>query len=564
MVNDSPIDVSVVSGTYNRLNNLMDMVESVRISIGDMASYEIILVDGGSTDGTIEWCKNQPDVVLIKQGKLLGAVKAFNAGAEAANGRYVVLANDDIVFIDYSLLKSLSFMDDHLDVGMGCFYQDRDGMDWHVSRMIAVDPEGNICTVHYGQVCIVPRWLGDELGWWGDYLHTYGGDNELSCNVWESGYAVAAMEGAMISDLKAEDELRGINNAVDVMTGTHKDTLAWKKRWPNGTYIIEKPVKQNSLARRMRIMYFPLMEANNNLQRLTKRGLRDALQNKGTVLQYDYVAKGWSDAILQADAWKPDLFVFQIQDANAFEVVMLKQLRMSFPQALFVNWNGDYNPDNLFNARYMDVLRQFNMSGFVTTSVRERYDAAGINWFYWQIGYELSDAEPLDDTPAHDVIFLGNCYSKQRLKLGKFMQEQAQGGVDVGLYGFWPNGWSSGQNLYDFDDGARLYKNAKIAISTQQYTEAYGFVSNRIFQSMAAGGCAVLQQKFDGMEELLGLEDNKHLLVWETYEELEDYIALLLRDSRKRESIAKCGNEFVLKNHSFDSRVNELWRVLYI
>ena len=57
--------ISLVSGTYNRLPLLKRMVASARQSAADLP-LEIVLVDGGSTDGTIAWCKSQPDIVLIE------------------------------------------------------------------------------------------------------------------------------------------------------------------------------------------------------------------------------------------------------------------------------------------------------------------------------------------------------------------------------------------------------------------------------------------------------------------------------------------------------------------
>ena len=56
--------VSVVSGTYNRLSRLKAMVNSVRSSVGVGIPYEIVLVDGGSTDGTLEWARAQSDIAL--------------------------------------------------------------------------------------------------------------------------------------------------------------------------------------------------------------------------------------------------------------------------------------------------------------------------------------------------------------------------------------------------------------------------------------------------------------------------------------------------------------------
>ena len=63
--------VSIVTGTYNRIDSLKRMVKSVRSSVGLGIPYELVIVEGGSTDGSLEWLRKQPDVVLIEQGKSL-------------------------------------------------------------------------------------------------------------------------------------------------------------------------------------------------------------------------------------------------------------------------------------------------------------------------------------------------------------------------------------------------------------------------------------------------------------------------------------------------------------
>lgn len=571
------IEVSVCTGTYNRLIHLQKMVESVRKSIGVGIPYEIVLTDGGSTDGTIEWCKAQGDVVLIEQGELLGAVKAFNSACRAARGRYVVLANDDIAFVDESILCALSFMDDNLDVGVGCFWQDRGDRDWHIEYMPA-RLDGQQVNHIYGQVCIVPKWLGDRVGWWGDYLHTYGGDNELSSNVMETGYEVAAVPCACIHDFRVEDELREINiaqydsPAAAVAAGNpHGDTTRWGKKWARrggkgfGPEIKYEPTIENPLTRKMRIFYAPIYERGHFIQKSSKRGLRRALGNVGMVWEYDYIdvaaEKGNKYCVDYTfditRAFQPDILLFQIHAVNEYDAQSIAELKSELPDALFVNWNGDYHPGALSDGRYMDMLKQFDLTGLVATVVKDIYASAGIEWFYWQIGYEESNADPTKASPVHDVVFLANGYSRQRIRLAEILRSLP---CNVGLYGSWGRIRANGSTLYDFDAGCSIYRAARIAVGDSQWPDATGFVSNRLFQSMAAGGALLLQQHFDGMEELLGLEDGKHLVVWNSVNDLKDKIQHWLdpANERKRKKIAKYGTDYVLRNHSFDVRVQEL------
>lgn len=552
------IEISIVTGTYNRIEHMKLMVYSVRRSIGVGIPYEIVAVDGGSTDGTIQWCESQSDIVLIKQGKLLGAVKAFNEGAYAAKGRYVVLANDDIEFLDESLLCAISFMQDNSNVGVGCFYQDRGNKTWHVEQMPAVS-NGRQISAYYGQVCIVPKWLGDKVGWWGDYLHTYGGDNELSCNVLEMGYKIEPVPCSKIHDALPMDELRKTNNVVQKIHGQHPDTYKWLQKWTRNGLVgpnVHVAESYKKLPRYYRFFYMPIYE-KHPVQKQSKRGLRDALSEVGLVVEYDYQNEDMYKLLDVACAIDPDIFVMQMQGHDSRYFDMLVELKSRHPKAIFVNWNGDYHPEILFHERYIRLMRYFDHVGIVTTSVKESWDAAHIDWFYWQIGYEeVPEHLSLKGVPKHDVVFLANGYSKHRLELARMLRNL--GGIDVGLYGSWPDYvGANGNTLYDFEAGAKLYRAAKIAIGDSQWPNATGFVSNRLFQSMSAGAF-LLHQYFDGMEELLGLRDGEHLVVWRSTRDLKDKIEYYLKDENARKRIATQGKRFVETNHSFQRRVDEL------
>lgn len=558
------MEISIVSGTYNRINHLQRMVQSVRYSVGVGIPYEIVLVDGGSTDGTIEWCKSQSDIVLIEHGRLLGAVRAFNDGARASRGTYVVLANDDIEFVDESIMSAFSFMQDNANVGVGCFYQDRRGWNWHIEQMPAV-LNGKQISANYGQVCIVPKWLGDKVGWWGDYLRTYGGDNELSCNVLELGYKIEPIPCACIHDTTPMDRLRNINNQYDPKKGNHPDTQGWLDKWTrNGKVgpVISNVIKvPNPIQKKMRILYAPIYERGYSIQKRTKRGLRDAFSKIGVVQECDYVERSPDYVYDVANAFRPDIIVLQVHSVGEWTAENVQELRDDYPKSIIVNWNGDYHPEHLYDYAYIQMLKRFHLTGVVTTSVEEEYNRNGVKWFYWQIGWEEADNEPTRKTPRHDVLFIGNGYSGKRLELGQYLSGLP---YNVGLYGIWPRTIKShGTNLYDFDAGAKLYKAAKISIGDSQWPNAKGFVSNRLFQSLAAGAF-LLHQYFEGMEELLGLRDGEHLVVWTSLDDLRDKIDFYLKNDRERNRIASNGQKFVIENHSFDHRVKELFSALKI
>ena len=59
--------ISIVTGTLNRLELLKKVIEN---TVGSSNLIELVLVDGGSTDGTIEYLRslNHPQIKLIEVG----------------------------------------------------------------------------------------------------------------------------------------------------------------------------------------------------------------------------------------------------------------------------------------------------------------------------------------------------------------------------------------------------------------------------------------------------------------------------------------------------------------
>ena len=572
------MDISIVSGTYNRLPSLQRMVESIRQSFIGLhgLTYQVILVDGGSQDGSQAWCLEQSDILLIEHGSLLGAVKAFNDGAYAATGDYVILANDDIEFVGESILTAYIYMQIHPDCGIGCFYQNRNSRDWHVEEMPCID---NGQQVHrpYGQVCIVPKWLGDYVGWWGSYLHTYGGDNELSSKVYELGFKVSPVPEAKIADHEMDDDLRKINNITGgkdprAVRGHHPDSWAWGRRWKHmdmipqyvGPIIKHYPILDNPTPHKHRVVYLPIYEQGYPIQKEQKRGLREALAKVAVVTEYDYVTRyaevGKSYMLVEIielmDRIQPTIFLSQLHNGSQIDDTDIKALRRK--DTKFVNWNGDFWPDNLLSEEGIKLASSFDLQLTVNRDALDKYKAMGVMAEYWQIGYE-SDGIDCEANTYHDVVFLASGYSKARQNLVKNLR--SIDGINFGLYGNgWPKEWSSGQSMYDFKTACQSYRGAKISIGDSQWPDT-GFVSNRVFQALAAGGSALAHQWFRDMDKL-GLIDGETCIIWKDFSELESKIRYYLSHEKERKAIALVGEQLALTRHSFDVRVQELMVML--
>src|SRR5438874_1713107 len=78
--------ISVVIPTYNRLTLLKALLEALESPSPRPDSYEIIVVDDGSTDGTREYLSGIQDQIRVVLGTHGGPARARNLGWQAARG----------------------------------------------------------------------------------------------------------------------------------------------------------------------------------------------------------------------------------------------------------------------------------------------------------------------------------------------------------------------------------------------------------------------------------------------------------------------------------------------
>lgn len=99
-------DVSAVVVTHNALPWIEQSLESVR-------GEETIVVDNESSDGTVAFVRERfPEATVLEQGNV-GLAAGWNAGMDAATGRYFLVLNADAWLTEGSLARLVEFADDH-------------------------------------------------------------------------------------------------------------------------------------------------------------------------------------------------------------------------------------------------------------------------------------------------------------------------------------------------------------------------------------------------------------------------------------------------------------------
>jgi len=581
--------ISIVTGTYNRHPRLQRFLQSCREQIPVGIQYEFVITGVEGDEPTLTYLQQQPDVKLIMHPGLLGAVKAFTDACELATGKYVLIANDDVEIQPGSILRALVHLEENPHCGAVAFQDNRLNKDNFKVAMVQAMRNGVTTSVPYVQIGMVRGWLGAHVGWWS--LHgtfparTYGADNAMSAAIWETGYSIDEVQGCQAIDHMEHDELRDINTA-NPDGGDHPDSIAYYDRWPHGpiipnTVTVNAP-KPNAREIGLRILYLPIYEAGNGLiqinQRAQKHGLRDALGKLGMVWEFDYLkyqyrtAELWQELVKILNTFQPDIMLTQAHATDVLTLETMRNIRAHCPRLVMVNWNGDYWPEGQRDPKMINWMRYIDLALVVNADLLQTYEDVGIAAAYWQIGFE----KPAGDLPtvkAHDVLFLGQNYNEHRRAFGNTLLSMTDEGVDVGLYGnYWVNADSSPDIVakaqyvypdctYDFLQGEALYKAAKLTVANNPFPDSLGFVSNRIFQALAAGGSLMLHQYVKGLQDLTGLTPGVHFIEWKTYDELKGWIRYFLDSSHEteRQKIVESAYRYVQGFHSFDARVKQLF-----
>lgn len=112
------VDVSLIIVHRGGVNMLRDCLNSLEASCSGL-SWEAILVDNGSTDGSQRMVMEEfPAMTLLDMQANLGFTKGNNVGIARARGRYIVLLNNDTVALPRCFSQAVRYLDHDRKIGV--------------------------------------------------------------------------------------------------------------------------------------------------------------------------------------------------------------------------------------------------------------------------------------------------------------------------------------------------------------------------------------------------------------------------------------------------------------
>ena len=109
--------ISVIIISYDGIDYIKDCISSVIDSL-ESTAFEVIVVDNGSTDGTVELIKDKyPQVHQINNESNPGFARAVNQGLETAEGEFILILNQDTKIINRAIPKLAERMKQDNQIG---------------------------------------------------------------------------------------------------------------------------------------------------------------------------------------------------------------------------------------------------------------------------------------------------------------------------------------------------------------------------------------------------------------------------------------------------------------
>lgn len=232
---DARADVTIVLGSFNRRVLLQRAIESVRDNLRDLRG-EIIVIDGGSEDGSVEWLVQQKDIVTVIQHnryeqegltrRRMTWGQFMNIGFRAASAQRIIMISDDCYLLPNAIGAALARMDEAeragLKVGACAFYFRNWPQDhsYYVQRTLG----GNLMVNHgvYERRALEAVGYANE-----DEFAFYKADSDLSLSIWQAGYAIIDAPHSVCEHFMSEAEAARISNTATM----DYDRARLRERW---------------------------------------------------------------------------------------------------------------------------------------------------------------------------------------------------------------------------------------------------------------------------------------------------------------------------------------------
>jgi len=230
-LNEKTLSISVVIPVFNNANQLRNCLDSI---LESLYYYEVIVIDGGSTDDTLAVIGKYTEYISYWESGLdSGIGDAFNRGINQATGDIIAILNSD----DYWHKDTLSLVVEAFEQspGVDVLYGDLQFLDESVNRSYIKKPDITKMKFRmniFHPAMFVRRSAYEKVGLYRlDYKHAM--DSEWCHRALAKGlkfeytpYVLTTMRLGGVSDREFKESLQEYRKSV-ILNGLAKPWLGW-------------------------------------------------------------------------------------------------------------------------------------------------------------------------------------------------------------------------------------------------------------------------------------------------------------------------------------------------
>lgn len=182
------MDLSIIIPVFNKSKLINRCLDSI-FSQTTQYTYEVILVDDGSTDDSVELIKaRKENSIILYEQQNAGPSVARNKGVELSHGKYCAYLDADDYWEDGFIEKTVSFLEEHDDcVAVNVAQRHLTVSGEHIAPS---------CYKEYSK----PLVLDDFFTFWAEYMHVCTGSVVIRSEV-------IKQSGGMRTDLRITEDL---------------------------------------------------------------------------------------------------------------------------------------------------------------------------------------------------------------------------------------------------------------------------------------------------------------------------------------------------------------------
>lgn len=241
------MDVSIIIVNYNTKTLTSNCIESIFTYTRDV-SFEIILVDNASVDGSKELFEIDNRIRYVYNNENVGFGRANNIGYNHANGKYLFLLNSDTIIknnavkIFFDSMEKMEYNvacigtqllggDNNLTKSFGPFFSFKVIIPHSVEQVIngIIPPNGIVVPVVIGADMFLRRDVADKYGLFDPVFFMYEEENDVQRRYSSYGFVSKIISGPHIVHLEGKSNKNKLN--VRMIGGAYTYMKKWSPSW---------------------------------------------------------------------------------------------------------------------------------------------------------------------------------------------------------------------------------------------------------------------------------------------------------------------------------------------